>query len=258
MTDDYIYPENMSSPRRLWLLARYMYPTLKKQMWLYPAAIIAYYIIISTIACVSHIYVAPDVVTGIFFSTLFYFAPVALSIRDNRLTTAQLPVTAGEKLTFLYLYFMIVVPLLMMAGALIGNGLCMMWGDAELNNMLNELIARSCENFTGNEYIRAINITITPLVLTFTIYPMVKGGNNRVLHTVVSFFLALFSIAIVSGLTGFLVGFYDGFTDRLYNPDNEEIASVTNICYSVVFIFAIIAAIIISRKTCKKLNNRGF
>lgn len=78
------------------------------------------------------------------------------------------------------------------------------------------------------------------------------------LHTVVSFFLALFSIAIVSGLTGFLVGFYDGFTDRLYNPDNEEIASVTNICYSVVFIFAIIAAIIISRKTCKKLNNRGF
>lgn len=258
MTDDYIYPENMNSARRLWLLARYMYPTLKKQMWLYPVAIIAYFIIVSIIACVTHTYVGPDIVTGIFLSSLFYFAPVALSARDNRLMTAQLPVNAGEKQIFLYLYFMIVVPVLMIAATMVAYGLCMIWGDTELNNMLWNMMTNYCDDLTENKGLIVFNLISAPLLLTITIYPMVKGSNNRVLHAVVAFFLAMFSIMLVSGMAGFLVGFYEGFNERPYNPDSTEISSVTTICSSIVLIFLMIAAIIIMRKTYKILNNRGF
>lgn len=259
MTDDYIYPENMNSARRLWLLARFMYPTIKKQLWLYPAAITAYFIAISLVAYISESYTGPDVVTSLFFGSLFYFAPVVLSARDNRLVISQLPVTAGEKMTFLYLYFWVAVPVLLVAGTYIGLGVCMVWGNSAINGMLTEMLSLANQKWISGNAFFAINFLSGLMMMTVTIYPMVSKSNNRILHSVVSFFAMLFAIALVSGVAGFAIGFYHGLCDdpRKYT-DIHITENVALTCSIISLVFEEIIALVFMRKTYKKLRNCGF
>lgn len=93
--------------KRVWMLAGYVFPGLKKQLIFFP--------ILSLLAGLSLVF-APFDITSICASVIFFayiLSPIGLANKDFKSTIGMLPVKASEKFTFLVAYFWLVVPLLL-------------------------------------------------------------------------------------------------------------------------------------------------
>lgn len=95
---------NRFSWRRVWMIARYVYPAIKWQIIGYPVATFVLTVIYVAAMATGLRSVNVAAASGLLIGMMFYLAPLAMANRDFRSTMAMLPVTAGEKMAFLLLY----------------------------------------------------------------------------------------------------------------------------------------------------------
>lgn len=93
--------------KRVLMIARYVYPGLKKQTIAFP--------IFSLVLGLSMVFAPFDFTTvfSLCISVAYMVAPIGLCNRDFQSTMGMLPVKGSEKLVFLLAYFWICVPLLL-------------------------------------------------------------------------------------------------------------------------------------------------
>ncbi len=96
---------------KTWMLFQYYWPGLRKQVILMPLAAV---LITAGVSWYLSLGFGTDNVMLPLsaVSIMYYLAPIGLAHKNYRSTSATLPVTAGQKLTFLLLYFWIFVMLI--------------------------------------------------------------------------------------------------------------------------------------------------
>ncbi len=112
MTSISAYSSDRFSPGRLAMVARYYWPTVRMQVIIYPAVSLLAGIVIAL--CRNHM-TAALLLTGLFslpLSLLLNFGPLVFAFKSCQEIETLLPARTSEKTTFLILYNMVVMPVL--------------------------------------------------------------------------------------------------------------------------------------------------
>lgn len=189
--------------RRVWMLAKFYYPILHKQIIMMPiVAAISTFVIAFTLENEQ----SPMFLTLCSFPTAFmyYFAPIGLARKDSRPISNQLPVTAGEKFVFLMIYFIPVVYLLT-SGAMFLSALLFF----PLNSKAFEFVSNLFETFDrefGFSPWTAILLTQMIFLQSCVLYGVVTSKKNRMLKGIVNGVAGFLFFLLLCGFGGFLIG----------------------------------------------------
>lgn len=256
--------------RRVWLIGRYMIPTFRKQLIMYPIVITLFTL---SSELFYHIGWMQLMDAGI-FSTLcgfmFYFAPVSLARKNNRFIMAQIPARTSEKFVFLLIYYWIVIGILTLGLNKLITIIMTRYMDGA--NIEAEAILTNLTNVIGLKltYIMIMGYFSALALQAFALYGVVKAKSSRMM-TAIGYSLGGYVLmCVISGLAGaFMAGFYvwkmrssfgDGGSGSI---DADELASglvvdIVPTIMSVVTILLSVVAVVLLCKTYKIIRHRGF
>lgn len=160
--------------KRVWMLARYIYPALKKQLICFP--------ILSIVSGLTLVFAPFDITSmlGIAIFFAYALAPIGLANRDFRLTSGMLPVKASEKFVLLMGYFWIVVPILLYLPVGIIFGASHIFNPAKVHAILRVYYLGfgmlSPANMVLSQFFStAIQVSVLLVVLKTSVNRTVKG-----------------------------------------------------------------------------------
>lgn len=252
------------------MVARYMLPTLKKQLILYPLVIILFTLLAQLFYSFGWLQLAE---AGIFSSLsgfMFYFAPASLGRRDNRFIIAQLPVRTSEKIAFLIVYYWIVIGLLTMG---LYKALTMLIAIFYPTAIMEaEETLASLTGLIGNKLIYLIitGYVAGIAIQIFALYGAVKSKTNRTIMGIVYGFGSYVGMCVLSGIVGmFMAAFsiweyksnYGSTADPVFDPEEFAAVFITEalpgILLVVTLALCIVAAVLLF-KTYKIIKHSGF
>lgn len=209
--------------RRVWEFAVFNLPNLRIQLLIYLG--------ISLLASgLCLIPASGKIQTVIFMGVwallpmLFYCGPLVFAIGpDMRIITRQLPVTAVEKLTFYYIYLLVVIPievylLPMLAG----------WIYTECPGLQSEAVMALYEvKYSFMVIPTILNVLSAMFVSMICFYFVEATRNNRLLWGIVAVFAANTVIGILGGIFGAVAIVKSGFLKNiLSNPESVDASNV--------------------------------
>lgn len=258
--------------RRVWLIGRYMIPTLSKQLILYP-------IVITLFTCASQMFYSigwMQLTDAGIFSTLcgfmFYFAPCSLARRDNRFIMAQIPARTSEKFVFLLIYYWMVIGILTIG---LNKALTMIMGRFMSSVSMDLEVEIVLANLTEIMGLKLTYIMITGsfaalAIQAFALYGVVTAKTSRMM-TAIGYSLAGYvGMCVVSGIIGVIMGILglwrmkSGADDvEATGMDPEEIAGqlisqLLPFILTIVTVMLCIIACVLLYKTYKIIRHRGF
>lgn len=209
---------------RIFMTGRYFMPRLRWILWAYPLAAV-----IITFASVFLSELRPGATGSNFMNLLAYMialAPLALARRADGELTFSLPALGWEKCTFLFGFFLLAVPLLVMVPAEITARL--MDGDSALMLTGNVAVAR----LTGVSTFIALSFCMLAAQLVVCLWTVMGARRNRILLAVV--FTALVSVAnaLAIGVVGAVVGFREAMAGKEMMTDMTDITVEVITAYS--------------------------
>ncbi len=183
---------------RLKMVAAYYYPILKNQMIWYPIVVVALYGL--AVLCQMVDWLAPvGAVLTAPFAFMLYLSPIILARHDNRLIMSMLPATAAEKITFLAVYFFVIVPLLVFGVEYTLVGITELIAP-EYNFVIKALSMVGVEN-----YLLALNQLdeLIPLALCF--WGVIYFKENRTLKAILVAAGGMVAMGIVGAIYGIII-----------------------------------------------------
>lgn len=253
--------------RRVWLIGRYMIPTFRKQLIMYPIVITLFTLSSGLFYSIGWM---PLMDAGIFTTLcgfMFYFAPVSLARKDNRFIIAQIPARTSEKFVFLLIYYWIVIGILTVGLNKLITMIMTRYMDGV--NMEAEAILTNLTNVIGLKltYIMILGYFSSLALQAFALYGVVTAKSSRMM-TAIGYSLGGYVLmCVISGLAGaFMAGFYvwkmkSSFTDGGTDVDELAASLVVDIVpkiMSVVTILLSVVAVVLLYKTYKIIRHRGF
>ena len=241
----------------MWMLTRFYMPMLKPQLISYPIIVMFLLMVQSILGYLTGYYAC--MAFSWIVAMMQYFGPMALTRHDARFTSSMLPVTASQKLGFLLIYSWLVLPLLIMIPAMLTFGIFHVSGIDALTALPQAYHAKFLANMaTQGSLLSSIIIGLGFQVVTF--YPLIFKKGNRGMMMFLFFFVALFAVMFLAGLTGGIYGVYVGYTDAVAGIETTDIDTsplirILNTCFGILS--AIVSAVLLIRMY-KKLRNRGF
>lgn len=254
-SDRLLFRENHFSWSRMMALVRLCWPSLRGILLVLSLAVL-----VLTVAMGAYVHFTqknPSMLAYYVLSMLTVLSPLAITRRDFRSVTAQLPVTASEKTTALLLLFWVVFPLSTFVFQYVGEWIIESWFGVDLVRIY-------MNDFYDDLALAMIFGTVQTLcIIVIELYALVTARKNRIIAaigaavgTVVGFMLMsvvmFFCIGIWIGLRARAAGATD-LTDEMYNLP-QVLAWVITILLAV----SVAATIIFTFKLNKRLNNSGF
>lgn len=190
--------DNDFSWQRVDMIARYYYPSIRRQLIIYPAISVA--VGIATF----FMYNSPlsTIFAGILsmvLSFMFYFGPIVFTRRSDRAIETMLPATTGEKATFLLLYSFIVIPLLVyLPQFLVQRILIWTMPSNDFFMTINDLTSK----FIGKTFGLSVAQSLVPLATC--LYVVMRVKSNRAILGMVWAVASL----IVTGICSAIYGVY--------------------------------------------------
>lgn len=252
------YTDKPFSWRRVAMLAKYLFPGLKKQMIFLPLAAISF-----TFAYVCFIQMGFESVSlGLVTATgiLFYLAPIGLARFDYRSTVAQLPLCAKEKMAFLILYFWVFMGI---ATSLV-PALILSYFSLTMDKVMTGLIGIS--DFTGNNdpIILMCNVIVSIALQTAVLYGVVTAKGSRQARGMINLAIAyglLIVLAFVGGTIGVSldIASHPGpLSSYDFDNDPDLLKNTIKVTTITLTFFASIALGFIIVKLYKRLKYSGF
>ncbi len=248
------------------MVAKFMIPTLKKQLIMYPVVIVVFTL---TGILFYNLEWLDSTDVGIFNTLcgfMFYFAPASLSRKDNRFVIAQMPAKTSEKFAFLLIYYWIVVGILTM-------GLCqfintfvakMTMLDADTTKMLTELTGVMGRKL---DYVMIVGSFTAIAIQVFALYGVVRAKSNRMITSMVYSVGAYVGMCMLSGFIGAFVGIFSVWHSTYEHIGGDEfseeqvaafVADVLPLIVTIVSLILCIVASVLLCKTYKIIKHRGF
>lgn len=253
--------------RRVWQVAKYMLPTLKKQLIMYPAAIVLF----TLTGVLFYRFEWLDATEIGIFNTLcgflFYFAPVSLARKDNRFVMAQMPARTAEKFVFLLLYYWIVVGLLTMG---LGKAINSIISSMTMLDIESQKILAEMTGILGNKlnYIMIMGTFTGLAIQAFALYGVVSAKSNRMITAILYAIGAYVGMSLLSGFIAMFVTFFNIWHSRfeLMGADGivsedmaaEFVAELLPTIMTIVSVALCMVAGILLYKTYKIIKHRGF
>lgn len=184
-------------------------------------------------------------------------SPLTLLGKDYRSTTAQLPVTAGEKLGTLLLYFWVLFPLSIYAANLLSEFIIKQWlGVSITESFLSEYLDAGVEMYT----IYICGWIESLLLCTICIYFVTTSRDLRAGRTIIAVLISYVALMMIMSISLFIFGFMAGFNATVYcdelGVNQMSDAMVKGLI--IVAVLSVFAAAFFLRKLYKYLNNSGF
>lgn len=213
---------------RVWRFASYCMPRLGKQMLFYAiASLICMFL--SLIRGSESMQTAMFAFIWTLVPFLYYCTPLVFAKGvDSRIVDRLVPVSAAERMTFYYLYILVILPAILFLPVLAGAKIYMMSPSVQTPGTLalyelkfSNLGMLSCINFLGGI-----------LVCTMCFLCVERPRFNRLLWGVVAifatnFFLGIFG-AVLTGTEAFKAGLRDGMEGRpAIEPDSTQLVERT-------------------------------
>lgn len=263
MNNELVYTDNVSSWHRLWMLFKFYWPGCLRRGTLIMALSTLAFVLLGGLVLKAFGFFPSILMFPL--TMVLYLSPIMLTRRDYRFVSAQLPVTVGEKIGFLLIYFGFVIPLVMAVSVVIG-GLLSIW-------ILNVDIVAVLDS-VGSESLQAMPLAFLPVyffaILIIILYYMITR-QNRPLAAMVSFFMVFIALTVLSFIGGMVIGVVAMVS--LANPamacsanaiaDSESalapiIAQGMPIVMTVIICILTASGIIYLSKLAKYLRNSGF
>lgn len=245
---------------RVWMVAKYYYPTLCPQIKWYPIAAAGLTLIVGLLQLAGG--VVADASTGIIgaLSFMFYWAPLVLCRYESRLTTTLLPVTAAEKAVVLFGYFFIVVPILLFGVeyAILGVFHYIMPEMSFIDRVLAEYGDKQIElRFMA----KSLWIFFSVLPVMLCLWGVVHFRQNRTLKAILTSGGAYLGTSFLSAfgvmLMAFMKGFEDGRSGRGFDKSGFHdyvMGSMENM-FIVIGAIALVAVVVMAIRTYKEIKN---
>lgn len=253
--------------RRVWLVAKYMFPTLKKQLIMYPAVVVLF----TLTGLLFYRFEWLDVTEIGIFNTLcgflFYFAPVSLARKDNRFVMAQMPVRTSEKFVFLLLYYWIVIGLLTMG---LGQVLNSIISSRSLLDIESQKILAEMTGIIGKkmDYIMIMGTFTGLAIQAFALYGVVHAKSNRMITAILYAIAAYVGMSLLSGLIAMFIALFGIWHYKIFSLEAqgqvaeivaaEFIAELLPTIMTVVSLVLCMVAGVLLYKTYKIIKHRGF
>ena len=140
---------------------------------------------------------------------------------DTRIIDRLLPVSAAERLTFYYVYTLIVVPVIVLGPLFLAN-----WIYLQIPAIQNEGLVSLYEmKFHTFGMINVINIIGIAFTIMTCLLCVEYARHNRILWGVVSIIITNMIIGIIGGVLGGLAAFKQGLADGMAGKSEAEIES---------------------------------
>lgn len=243
--------------KRVLSLAHYLAPALRKQLIIcaVSATVLSLLYVFFTYAEASRIAFTCYSVIGL----MFIMAPLGLGKADYRFTVAQLPVSAGEKLAFLLIYFWAVLMLVINVVPVV---------ILSLFSISPETVMGSYVPF-GDEpamlsVLGATSYLISMVLQLFVLYTMVTAKGNRALRAVVGliilyvvFMFAVFVLSVIH--TAYELAKLPAGVNPTDLPADPQFMSHTLVGVFIVVaaLFVVFGAVLLV-KLYKRLKHSGF
>lgn len=212
---------------RVWAFTNYYLPRIKKQILIY-AAVSALCAVVCLLPTPEFIQMGLFVAVWTLLPLLFYCAPLIFAKgADSRIVERLMPVTAGEKLTFFYLYTLLVVPIAVY-----------------LLPILSGLIYINCPSIQTPEvmqlhtvkfhYFGMINLIniIGAMFISMTCFLCVEAARqNRILWGIVAVIVSNTILGVIGAILGGYAAFKAGLRDGLAGKESiaeENVKEYTN------------------------------
>ena len=207
---------------RVWAYAQYYMPRLQGEMLIYAG--------ISLLCFILCLLPGPGemqkfLMVGVWtvIPILFYCGPLIFAKgSDTSIIERLMPVSAAEKLTFYYIYTLIVIPILVYLLPLAAGWIYMACPSLQTPG-ITELYTFK---FQYRGLILFINIISGLLIATSCLYGVMASRHNRMLFGIAGVVIANVTVGILSGIIGvvaalkaFKTGFDDGVSGIEPNPE---------------------------------------
>lgn len=247
------------------MLWGYLYPAVKTQMIWFPLlSLVAGLLMWAMLSVSLHLFVLASV-PSMLLGFAYFFSPVALIRRDYHNTTAQLPVTAGEKFAVLMLYFVVGVPLLLnipyyLAVALMYVFTPEIWDSLLVYiQVITDEIQMPLWAYVGSLPCVLPLIGITLLSVVNTDRPAI---SRTVLYFIVSYIVYIVAAMVVSIAASVIMvmNFIHGGGDLADSEAFANIISNEMVPWAVVLcdVIGLLTAAVIYYKIYKRLKKGGF
>lgn len=188
-------------------------PALGIMLWLWPVCVCVLYLG-SLLPCLLSSYWAFSSFGLGLCSFLIVFSPLMLARVKGREATAMLPVTPGERLVFLLLFFCVFIPVIVELTEYALYGLSIVAFGADRLQPITELITQSWKTYQRSY---GLAIFASGFGIIVTMCAVTLANRNKVLLGVVACFGSAIVIGIISGIGMMVYGFLTGLFDSLKN-----------------------------------------
>lgn len=248
---------NSFSWRRFMAVARFYYPRLRIQLLVYPliAVFFSICIAIATNYESFELLTAPLVMA---INAMISFGPRVFACRKGLETETLLPATATEKCTFILIYGLVVIPLLVLLPMLLMYFILPV--DRSLEYII-QLISKSQNMFISKTYGLSLIQYCAPAITC--LWSVMALKNNRVVMGIVWTFVYNTVLGIAGGIYGAYMAFKIGFKDGMDGVSKIDTAALTNRIIddmapymTIVSVVVLIYCIFALYKTCQSIKNR--
>ncbi len=208
--------------QRVWAYALYYLPRLKGEMLIY-FAIALFCSIITLIPAPDEVQKAIGVGIWSILPIIFYCGPLIFAKGgDTRIIERLMPGSAAEKLTFYYIYNLVIIPIIVYGLPLAA---CWIYISCPAINTPS-LLELYQMKFTNWGMVMAINTTGAVLISMACLYGVEASRQNRMLFGIVGVVVGNVIIGIIGGIIGvsmalkaFSAGVNDSMNGTRCNPD---------------------------------------
>ncbi|MDE5870250.1 MAG: hypothetical protein K2H18_08445, partial [Muribaculaceae bacterium] len=207
--------------QRVWAFASFYMPRLRVQILVYFAASLVC-AILSLIPANENVQLAIFVAVWSLLPILYYCTPLIFAKGvDTRILERVMPVSAAEKMTFFYMYLIVVIPIVVFLLPLTAVQIYMAIPGLQTESMVTMFEMK--ENIFG--ILSLINMASALLVAVICFFFVEYARTNRLLWGIVSIVAVNTIIGFVGGIVGACLAFKAGIADGIAGkPENFDAA----------------------------------
>lgn len=243
-------------------VARFFFPRLKLQIIWYP--IISFILGMATMACM--LSQSPGLfflaLTGDTFilSILLEYGPLAFAFYSSPEMETSLPATNTEKITFIFGYTFIAIPIMLLAPVTLIE---LMWNDKFFTPTMTEIL-KNINSAVGSLSCKNIIMSLFQYLFPMAVclYAVMKHTSKRLAKGIIWTVCANVSLAVIGVLIGagkaFVEGYNDAMTGKEPRPDEitHEVLSDMGTFIDWGGVILAICSIFVIYKTYRAITSR--
>jgi membrane protein len=238
-------PVNRFSWGRVMKIAGYYKPALRTQLILYPLVAL----VSGLSAGFAMKYPHTGILTGLLVTAMvfmLYWGPTVFSRKSSRQVEVMLPALASEKATFIILYCMVFLPLLIGVPYNIGEAIM---------ELLLGLGGGEMFNGVGNLKVWTIEHVQELIPLVTCMYVVFRCKTSRTSKGILYSILSLVALGVIGGLLAFVMVVADiPYTEpQLLGKDLELKATIDNI-NAIIGVIAVVYVAVMIWLTCRTIK----